>query len=98
LTPILTSATASYGPCPTVVPLDLNEWFPFGAPILRFNQEFGKAPCFRSFPSFFPFFSLDRVWVRPCAALIKVQPHITPITHVASDHLPLVATIDLDRF
>jgi endonuclease/exonuclease/phosphatase family metal-dependent hydrolase len=85
-------------PCPTIALLDMNEWFPFGAPILRFNREFGKAPCFRSFPSFFPLFSLDRVWVRPCAALIKVQPHITPITRVASDHLPLVATVDIDRF
>jgi endonuclease/exonuclease/phosphatase family metal-dependent hydrolase len=83
---------------PIILLLDLNEWFPFGGPILRFNEEFGKAPCFRSFPSIFPLFPLDRVWVRPCAALLKVQPYVTSVTRVASDHLPLVATIDLDRF
>jgi endonuclease/exonuclease/phosphatase family metal-dependent hydrolase len=83
---------------PIIALLDINEWFPLGAPILRFNEEFGRAPCFRSFPSFFPLFSLDRVWVKPCAALITVEPYITPITRVASDHLPLVAKIDPDRF
>ncbi|HEV8722707.1 MAG TPA: endonuclease/exonuclease/phosphatase family protein [Candidatus Binatia bacterium] len=83
---------------PIVALLDINEWFPLGAPILRFNEEFGKAPCFRSFPAFFPLFSLDRVWVKPCAALIKVEPYITSVTRVASDHLPLVATIDIERF
>jgi endonuclease/exonuclease/phosphatase family metal-dependent hydrolase len=83
---------------PIVALLDINEWFPYGAPILRFNEEFGKAPCCRSFPAFFPLFSLDRVWVRPRAALVQVQSYITPITRIASDHLPLLATIDIDRF
>jgi endonuclease/exonuclease/phosphatase family metal-dependent hydrolase len=83
---------------PIVLLLDLNEWFPFGGPILRFNEEFGKAPCCRSFPSFFPLFSIDRIWVSPRAALLRVQPYLTRLTRVASDHLPLVATIDLDRF
>jgi endonuclease/exonuclease/phosphatase family metal-dependent hydrolase len=83
---------------PIIALLDINEWFPYGAPILLFNEEFGKTTCFRSFPSSFPLFSLDRIWVKPCAALIKVQPYVTPITRVASDHLPLLATIDIDRF
>jgi endonuclease/exonuclease/phosphatase family metal-dependent hydrolase len=83
---------------PVIILLDLNEWFPFGSPILRLNEEFGKAPCFRSFPSFFPLFPLDRVWVRPRAALVDVAPYLTPTTRRASDHLPLRATIDPDRF
>jgi endonuclease/exonuclease/phosphatase family metal-dependent hydrolase len=83
---------------PVIVMLDLNEWFPVGAPILRFNEEFGKAPCLRSFPSVCPLFSLDRVWVKPRAALVGIQTHKTPVTRVASDHLPIVANIDATRF
>jgi endonuclease/exonuclease/phosphatase family metal-dependent hydrolase len=81
---------------PLIVLLDLNEWFPFGGPILRFNEQFGKTPCCRSFPSFFPLFSIDRIWVRPRAALLDVRPYLTRDTRVASDHLPLLATINLD--
>jgi endonuclease/exonuclease/phosphatase family metal-dependent hydrolase len=83
---------------PVIVLLDLNEWFPFGGPILRLNEQFGKAPCFRSFPSIFPLLPLDRVWVRPRAALLEVQTYLTPATRIASDHLPLLATIDPNRF
>ena len=79
---------------PVIVLLDFNEWFPFGFPILRFNEEFGKAPAMRTFPSSMPIFSLDRVWVRPRRALVSVGRYITPLSRIASDHLPLHATVD----
>jgi endonuclease/exonuclease/phosphatase family metal-dependent hydrolase len=82
---------------PVIVLLDLNEWFPFGFPIMRFNEEFGKAPSLRTFPSPAPIFSLDRVWVKPQRALVSVRRYITPLTRIASDHLPLVACIDIAR-
>jgi endonuclease/exonuclease/phosphatase family metal-dependent hydrolase len=31
-------------------------------------------------------------------ALIKMRPYVTRLTRVASDHLPLVATVDIGRF
>jgi endonuclease/exonuclease/phosphatase family metal-dependent hydrolase len=38
---------------------------------------------------------LDRLWVSPCSALIRVEAHRSPRARVASDHLPVVATLEL---
>src|SRR6266511_5661353 len=56
---------------PIVALLDINEWFPLGGRRILLKKKFGKAPCFRSLPAFFSLFSLDRVWVIPCAALLQ---------------------------
>jgi len=93
----LLASIAKESTTPIIVLLDFNEWFPWAFPILRFNEEFGKAPAFRTFPSPAPIFSLDRIWVKPQGALVSVRRHITPLTRVASDHLPLHATIDIHR-
>jgi endonuclease/exonuclease/phosphatase family metal-dependent hydrolase len=37
--------------------------------------------------------ALDRVWVRPRAALTSVRAHRSDAARAASDHLPVVATI-----
>ena len=37
--------------------------------------------------------SLDRVWTHPASMLKKIEVHRSPLARVASDHLPLVATI-----
>jgi endonuclease/exonuclease/phosphatase family metal-dependent hydrolase len=93
----LLASIAKESTTPVIVLLDFNEWFPLGFPILRFNEEFGKAPALRTFPSAAPIFSLDRIWVKPQQALVSVQRYITPLTRVASDHLPLRATIDITQ-
>ncbi|HZA56701.1 MAG TPA: hypothetical protein VE616_20825, partial [Candidatus Udaeobacter sp.] len=54
---------------------------------------FGQAPRLRTFPSRFPVFPLDRIWVSPPSALIRLSIFNTPLTRIASDHLPLKATI-----
>jgi endonuclease/exonuclease/phosphatase family metal-dependent hydrolase len=93
----LLASIAKENTSPVIVLLDFNEWFPLAFPILRFNEEFGKAPSLRTFPSPAPILSLDRIWVKPQRALISVRRYITPITRVASDHLPLHASIDIGR-
>ncbi len=93
----LLAGIAKEATTPVIVLLDFNEWFPWGFPILRFNEEFGKAPHLRTFPSPAPIFSLDRIWVKPQRALISMRRCITPLTRVASDHLPLHACIDIER-
>ena len=40
-------------------------------------------------------FALDRIWVRPQRFLSKLHAFKTPLSRMASDHLPLVADIDL---
>jgi endonuclease/exonuclease/phosphatase family metal-dependent hydrolase len=93
----LLAGIAKEATTPVIVLLDFNEWFPWGFPILRFNEEFGRAPSLRTFPSRAPIFSLDRIWVKPQRALVSVRRCITPLTRVASDHLPMHAIIDISR-
>jgi endonuclease/exonuclease/phosphatase family metal-dependent hydrolase len=59
----------------------------------RLHRRLGNVPLTRTFPSFYPIMPLDRVWVQPRPALKSLEPHKSPLARVASDHLPLVATI-----
>lgn len=54
-----------------------------------------KLPKLRTFPSRRPIMSLDRVWTLPNARLVSLEVHRTALSKSASDHLPLVATVDL---
>jgi len=82
--------------CERVVVLgDINEWLPMGRPLRWLNALFGHSPAERSFPSRWPLFALDRVWVRPRHALLALKAHRTPLAQAASDHLPVKAIIAL---
>jgi endonuclease/exonuclease/phosphatase family metal-dependent hydrolase len=74
---------------------DLNEWFLWGRPLRWLKAIFGRTPEPATFPSIFPIFALDRIWVRPPRTLIRLQVHHTPLARKASDHLPLKATLEL---
>ena len=79
----------------TILLGDINEWRPQGFAIRMLNSKLGRGISARTFPSFYPVFALDRVWVSPRAALIeKTIPH-HGLARVASDHLPIRAIIDL---
>ncbi|HEY4133875.1 MAG TPA: endonuclease/exonuclease/phosphatase family protein [Alphaproteobacteria bacterium] len=52
-----------------------------------------RLPKLRSFPSRYPLVSLDRIWTIPNDALVNQHVHRTPLSRVASDHLPMVAEI-----
>ena len=47
----------------------------------------------RTFPSRFPAFALDRVWVHPAARLVDIEVDRSRPARIASDHLPLVARV-----
>src|SRR4029078_9170339 len=51
---------------------DITEWFPFSRPLRCFNRLLGRSVAERSFPSRWPLFALDRVWVRPRPALLAL--------------------------
>jgi endonuclease/exonuclease/phosphatase family metal-dependent hydrolase len=72
---------------------DINEWFPFSRPVRWFNRLLGRSMAERSFPSRWPLFALDRVWVRPRPALLALKAHRSPIAERASDHLPVKAIV-----
>ncbi|MBP0443474.1 endonuclease/exonuclease/phosphatase family protein [Roseomonas sp. SSH11] len=82
---------------PTVMLGDLNEWRPGRRSSLRgLEGSFGTArPGPATFPSRMPVFSLDRILGRPHNLVRALEAHDTPLSRIASDHLPLKARLDL---
>lgn len=76
---------------------DLNEWFSWGRPLRRLHGHFGRPPAPRSFPVGLPLFRLDRIWFRPRAWLRSVRTHRSTAARIASDHLPVTATIEREE-
>ena len=74
---------------------DLNEWFLWGRPLRRLHRHFLETPSISTFPSRLPFLALDRIWAHPHSMLKRIHVHKSPLSQKASDHLPLVATLDL---
>ena len=74
---------------------DFNEWFLWGRALRRLRRHLVRGPSPSTFPARFPFLSLDRIWATPGANLSSVRAVRTPLTRIASDHLPLAATLEL---
>ena len=74
---------------------DINEWFLWGRPLRWMHKHFQQTPSPPTFPSGFPVFALDRMWVKPRTLLRSMKVHSTRLARVASDHLPLTAELDL---
>lgn len=79
---------------PVVLLGDVNEWFVWGRPLRWLVSHFESVPAPVTFPSRWPLFALDRIWIRPRHRLVHVRRHATKLARIASDHLPLVAHID----
>lgn len=77
-----------------VVAGDMNEWLRFGGIGDTLRKAFGPSPAPKTFPSRWPLFALDRIWAIPPASLTEVRAVSNPLTRAASDHLPLVATVE----
>jgi endonuclease/exonuclease/phosphatase family metal-dependent hydrolase len=75
---------------------DLNEWFLYGRPLRRLHRCFGVQAAPATFPSGYPVFALDRLWARPRSAVRKLHLHTSPLAREASDHLPLLADLELE--
>ena len=78
---------------PRVVMGDLNEWFP--GPVGRALRRQLQGPRIRrTHPSPLPIFALDRIyWDRALHG--RFQVHRSRLARVASDHLPIVARLQL---
>lgn len=79
---------------PVVLLGDVNEWFVWGRPLRWLVSHFEAVPAHNTFPSRWPIFALDRIWIKPRHRLVQVHRHASKLARVASDHLPLVARID----
>lgn len=74
---------------------DFNEWRRWGAFLSRLKREFGPSSGLRTFPAKRPLFALDRIYIKPAEAIVRRFTIDDEFTREASDHLPLVADIDL---
>ena len=82
-------------PLPTVLTGDVNEWYLWGRPLRWLHRHFKQTPAPATFPAWRPVFALDRLWTEPAPLLAGLRVHATPLSRVASDHLPLVARLAL---
>ena len=83
---------------PVVLMGDLNEWRLRRRSALRgFSKGFGPLGLgVPSFPAFFPVLALDRVLTRPHGLIESIAAHESPLSRLASDHLPVRAVVRLD--
>jgi endonuclease/exonuclease/phosphatase family metal-dependent hydrolase len=80
----------------TLVMGDFNFWVPISLSVAKMWRKFGYCPTPCTYPSKIPVIPLDRIWVSPRSALKMVAAHKTPLSRIASDHLPLKALIQLN--
>jgi endonuclease/exonuclease/phosphatase family metal-dependent hydrolase len=74
---------------------DFNDWLPGRSVVHVLDARLGQPPRPPSFPSRWPIVALDRIWVRPAGAARSTAVHDSPLARRASDHLPVVAAIDI---
>ncbi len=79
----------------TILLGDFNEWLSWGRPLRWMNRRFGRLPAPATFPSHRPLLALDRIWVDPADRLISLALYRHAGAAMASDHLPLVADVDI---
>lgn len=79
---------------PVILLGDINEWLVWGRALRSLITHFQAVPAPATFPSRWPVFALDRIWIRPRHRLVHVEVHTTARARIASDHLPLIAHID----
>lgn len=94
-TRMLLKAVAAHRDEPIVVMSDFNEWFPWRRPLRWMHARLGRQPAPNTFPSVLPIMALDRIWIAPACNLLNIHVHKSKLARVASDHLPLCATIAL---
>lgn len=82
---------------PTIFMGDVNEWFLIGRPLRWLHRHFQRTPAPATFPSQWPMFALDRIWIHPIAALTGIYAHRSALARRASDHLPIVANTTLSN-
>lgn len=91
-------AVLARGEEPTLLLGDFNEWRASDHTLGPLHALLGAVSVRpRTFPSRRPMAALDRVWCRPRRGLLTVRVHDDRLARVASDHLPVVASVLLER-
>jgi endonuclease/exonuclease/phosphatase family metal-dependent hydrolase len=72
---------------------DLNEWRGRRGAIRSLDRSLGPSTAAPTFPSWMPVLALDRIYADGPAVLRDVGVYRSPLTRLASDHLPLVGRL-----
>ncbi len=75
---------------------DFNEWHERSAFSRRLREYFSTHRRVATFPCRRPALGLDRIWAFPAGAEVKASALRTADSRIASDHLPLLATVTLE--
>jgi endonuclease/exonuclease/phosphatase family metal-dependent hydrolase len=88
-------AAQDAGPRALLLMGDLNEWrIGRRSALAGLKPIFGNFEFFApSYPSRYPLLSLDRILCAPRHLLKNITVHSTPLSQVASDHLPITAEL-----
>ncbi len=81
---------------PLIVLGDFNEWRPRQRLMRPLARRLTRVATGASFPARRRLLALDQIWLRPASVLLAASVHCTPLSRIASDHLPVRATVDLD--
>ncbi len=91
---VLVDAVDAFADAHPVIMLgDFNEWLPVGGCHSILTRRFDSGARRRTFPVWAPLLPLDQVWVGGGLELNDTRVHRTAASAVASDHLPLVASV-----
>ena len=96
-TKALLGAFLGLKPMPTIMFGDFNEWRRVRRSALAVLEPvFGSLSVLSSFPSRLPFFPMDRILDWPPGLITRLTVHSTPLARLDSDHLQLVADVNLN--
>lgn len=79
---------------PTAAMGDFNDWFWVGSVRRVLGRVLRKYTHQRTFPAFLPLLKLDRIYVSESVRLVACRSD--PGAKALSDHLPVIAEIDID--
>ena len=88
---------AIHGRRPTILMGDLNEWSPDGPAIASFRGDLEASPPIRTFHTALPVAPLDRIFIGGGLMFRHVALHRSASALRASDHLPLLADVELGQ-
>lgn len=84
-------------PAPTVLMGDLNEWARHGGALHEFAHHWHVLHSGQTFPSRRPVAQLDRVVASPDWRVVASWVHHSALSRRGSDHLPVVARLELPK-
>lgn len=80
---------------PCVIMGDFNQWGRQSGAMREFGRGWQMVVPGPSFPSRQPVARLDRIVASPEWSLVETRVHHSPLAAIASDHLPVLATLEL---